>query len=385
MSVRPSRGGRCACGFLRHGALGLALALLLAGPAARGAVAAGDAQVLQRLAAIRALKPATDAAGLERYNHLMDESWQYFTAHRKESLPTLRTELARELRQRRPNDLLLLDVGYFLYEQHDDLDLAKRALFALDPEAPMVRINSQELFYFAHAVAADHDARILPFIGRVFRDGDVSVAIPARKLTLGDTLLCAYLYGVYGPDGESALAAGLADPRHRNRVLETLIWMGSPASDDAVRALLDEAPDYETFTRATTFLMRAGGPKGRNILLALDPAALDARSQDFYKQLRGSIESTSLATLTENLARFGPSAPIKPEALEAELTALYDSHGDLSGINPAGLLEAPLPRERLVERLVAIRQRGFYRITPQGLNDIEILDAVINALHYRDG
>ena len=38
-----------------------------------------------------------------------------------------------------------------------------------------------------------------------------------------------------------------------------------------------------------------------------------------------------------------------------------------------------------MERLVAIRQRGFYRITPQGLNDIEILDAVINALHYRDG
>jgi hypothetical protein len=367
------------------GAVLAALALFHPLIAQSAATAVADPQTLARVNAIRALStPGDDAAARARYAHLMDESWQYFTHHKETALPTLRAQLASELKERKPNSLMLLDVGYFLYLQHDDVELARRALYRVDSRAPMVQANTQELFFFAHALAADHDPQILAFIDRVFLGQDLSVQLGQRRGAFDNVLLCAYLYGVSGPDAEAALRAALVDPKRRNRVLEVLIWIGTPASDDAVRSLLGTTVDSETFSRATTFLMRMGGPRGRDILLALDANSMDEHTRSFYQGVREGIEGTSFASLTKSFTPFGAAENITPAQLEDRLTALYDNYGRLEKLNPATLVNAPMAREPLIARLLAIRTRMFYRISDDGLNDVEIANAILNTLRYRD-
>ena len=67
-----------------------------------------------------------------------------------------------ELRQPKPNQLLLLDVGYFLRAQGEASDkaLATQALLAIDPESPAIAAQSAQLFRFVHAAAQD-----LPSLG----------------------------------------------------------------------------------------------------------------------------------------------------------------------------------------------------------------------------
>ncbi len=367
---------------------GLVLSLLVlaagVGWAKTGADAAENKEVLRRLAAIRAIPSEADAEGLARSNRVMAESWQYFTQNKDAALPTLRTELARELKRHKPSDLLLLDVGYFLYFSQDSKELARQALYALDSHAPLVSANAEELFYFTHALAVDHDPQVLVFIDRVFLGQAIRVAIPERKLSLDNSLACAFLYGAYGPDAEADLRHSLADPKLRDRVLEILIWVGTPASDEAVRGLLEASPGYDTFTRATTFLMRMGGPLGRDIMLATNPNALDERTQDFYHKLRPSFEAASFASLSKNFSVFGAAETPSKEELETELSTLYENFGTFGQINPNGFLNAPLARDDLVNRLTAIRTRMFHRISGEGLTDAEIAGAVINTLRYRD-
>lgn len=72
----------------------------------------------------------------------------------------LREQLAAELRNPRPNDLLLLDVGFFLQMENapEDKALAKSALLAIDATAPVVRQNTRELFEFSSSISSSRSA-----------------------------------------------------------------------------------------------------------------------------------------------------------------------------------------------------------------------------------
>ena len=110
------------------------------------------------------------------------------------ALPALREQLALEIRKAKPNQLVLLDVGFFLHTEGapEDRDLAREALFTLDPAADIVRANDRELFDFTRRVAASRDPRTLDFVDRAFLRGDVTVFVPEHALTLDETLVCVY-------------------------------------------------------------------------------------------------------------------------------------------------------------------------------------------------
>jgi hypothetical protein len=351
------------------------LAALLASAAlsAYAGDAATDAAIAARIAQVRAMPAAANAAAAGAQRRELDAAWRFFGDYREEAIPLLRRELATELRSPRPSQQLLLDAACFLAAYGDELDkpLAVQAALAINPDA---LLDGPQFFRLMHAAAASKDARLLPLIDRIFLRKSVSVPLPQQGSTIDETGVRALLYGRFGAAGERHLAGLLRDPAVAKPVLDVLQLVGSPASVPAVEPLLQSA-DIEIFTRAVNFLVRAGGPQGRQALLALKPQELSKEAVDFFAPMRQQLAQQ-------------PSPPAGKGALpDAEVRRLLDAleanGGRYEGIDPSAIVQSRLPKQELIERLARIRERSFARATNEALADIDTTSALLNALSYR--
>lgn len=351
------------------------------------AVSAADIEreTLKRLGQLRAMKADVDAKAIERYNTQMDEMWRFFDANKPLALPVLRRELAREITEARPNNLLLLDTGYFvrLQDSPADKQLAKEALLKLDPTDKTVRQNQQQLFFFAHNVAADRDPRTLAFLDKAFLRNPVTAFIPQHVLTLDETLVCVFLYGVYGDGAETHLKSLVGDPAVADKVIEILTWIGTPDSMSEVTVAMNTSRTYETFVRGTTFMMDVGGPNGRATMLAINPDDFDAKAQEYYAQIKPSIESTNYDALKKALMSQPDVARVSDNELKRRLGAMYANYGRDTSTSPADIFNSTLPNTYLVGELSRIRTRMFYRLSDEALDDVQVTNAILNTLRYR--
>lgn len=346
--------------------------------------AAIEKQTLAYVERLRAIKPATDAKSAEQYNRQLEEAWKFFIAKRQDVSLPLRRQLALELKKTARNDFILLDLGYFLYIHGEpaDREIAKTALFALNPRAEIVRFNQQELFQFAHEVASDGDDRVLPLIDAAFLRERVTVRVPERGLTLDETAVCVFLYGAYGRGAEAHLRRLLADKAVARKILDVLIWIGSPESNADVRHAMSAA-DPEIVVRAATFLMTMGGPQGRWLVLGVSPRELDARNREYYVKIRRLAEETTFQELRK---RFGDEEPgrMPDEELKRRIAAMNAGYGRDLRVSPAAILDSGLPREFLIEQLTRTRGVLLRRAAAEVPADVQRTNALINALRYRE-
>jgi len=342
-------------------------------------------QALAHVERMRGITAARNADEARKYNAWLEEAWKFFLANPRDAVPVLRRELAAEMARKPRNDFMLLDLGYFLHEHGEAADRApaRDALLALDPAAPVMRFNEQELFEFTHAAASDGDGRVLDFIDRAFLRTPRKLQLP-DGVALDATGACVVLYGSYGKAAEAHLRRLLGDRAVRQRVLEVLIWIGTPESNPDVRsALLASAQDYETFVRAATFLIRTGGPQGRFFLLGVDPKMLAPRTREYYNRIRKGVQETSFETLakafdTETRVR------IPDEELKRRMGAMTSGYGSGERVPPEAIVRSSLPRALLIEQLLRAREASLRRLTGSSLGDVRVTDALLNALYYRE-
>jgi hypothetical protein len=297
---------------------------------------------MERLARMRALPVAGAGQDAQQQRRDLDAAWRWFGNNKAAALPVLRRELAAELKKAQPNQLVLLEVGYFLRALGEPADraLSLQALLAIDPAGGVPRSQGPQLFRFVHASAADRDPRLLPLIDKVFLRGDVTVPVPQQGYTVDATSVCIYLYGQYGALAEQHLRGLLGDPAVVDRALEVLMWVGSPDSVPAVAALLNAA-DPGTFARAVTFMLRAGGPQGRDALKAFDPRGLEGKARDFYLQTRPQLAALHFDALVPQLADAPPAGKaavprrLDEAATRQVLATLFATYGSYDGIEPA--------------------------------------------------
>ena len=357
-----------------------ALAMGLALPAL-----AQDAErdVSRHVEALRAMQP--DNARSDEYNREMDDAWKDFDARRAKSLPLLRATLVAETKRADPSQMVLLDIGYYLYTHGGgvDKDAALAALFAVDPRAPIVRHNEHQLFYFTLSVASDRVPRVLDFIDRAFLENDVQVVIPPNGLTLDSVLTTVFLYGVYGEGAESHLWPLLEDPKWVSRALEVLIWIGTPTSNNAVREAIYRHRDYETFARATAFLMQDGGPGGRDIMLAIDPKQLEPQAAQFYDVSRPRVEASNYAWYKGLFERSPGPEKIPDAELRKQLSAMPAHSRPGEPLAPKAIFASTLPREELVKLLLSARHAMFERVSDEALGDVKTTNMLLNGLRYR--
>ncbi len=348
------------------------------------------ADVMERLAQMRGLPAAAGEQDARGQRRELDAAWRWFGNNKAEALPVLRRELAAELKKTKPNQLVLLDVGYFLRAQGEPADraLSLRALLAIDRDGIVPQTQAEQLFRFVHASAADKDVRLLPLIDKVFLRGQVKVFVPQHGYTVDETSVCIYLYGQFGAAAERHLQGLLGDAAVVNRALEVLMWVGSPDSVPSVAALLN-TEDADTFARAATFLLRAGGPQGRDALLAFDPRGLQGKAREFYAQTRGQLPRMTFETQLEQLAEGatagkGPPPRRLDEAATRQLLAsLQASYGSYEGVQPVDLARSAMPAPQLIDELVRLRERGLLRISGEALADIDTTNTLINTLRFR--
>ena len=344
-----------------------------------------EQEVAYRLDQIRAIRAQYDPKSLEESNRRMDDAWKFFSANMARAVPVIRAQLVKELKQPRPNDLLLLDAGLFLYSNDGVAGkaVASQALFALNPDAGIVRANDRELFDFASALARNHDSRVLPLIAKAFLGRDDTIFVPQHSLSLNSTLICSFLYGQYGPDSETYLRAQLADKRLAQRTIEVLIWTGSPAGIPEIKAAFAANPSEQLFSRVTAFMMQAGGPAGRAYMLSLDPKTLPANSRVYLAKVRDAIVKSSFQSIRGGFLGIPGDARLSDGEVKLRLAAMIKNDGKDDRTSPLAILDSKLPADFLIGQLVQVRTRSFYRLSDEALSDIEITNALINGLRYR--
>jgi hypothetical protein len=355
--------------------------------AARPALSASTEQeTLKHLTELRAINADSTPEQIRQHNERMDDAWQFYHTHKEQAMPVLRRELAAELRRPQPAQLLLLDVASFLNLEgdNDDRKRAMQALLAIDGDANIIQANFDQLFRLTHAMASTGDPRMLPFIDRTFLATERGVVIPEHSLTLNPTLICAFLYGVYGAQGEHHLQPKLKDRDLTERVLEVLKWIGSPDSVTGVQAAMPAQVDYDLFARELTFMMVNGGPQGREAMLQLNPARLDPQSRQHYEKVRPAIEAQSYAQLRKKFDKFTGDQKLDEEQLKRRLAEMYEQYGKDNRLNPQALLDSSLQKDYLIGELSRIRARMFFRVSDEALSDVELTNAVLNTLRYRD-
>ena len=360
----------------------LCLSVVFAGGAGAASL---EQQTASHIDAIRTIRAGQSAATVDAYNKRLDSTWQFLTSHEPDVLPVLRKLLTAEMASPQPSDFVLLDIGFFLH-QNDGADgkaVARDALFRLNPGDPVVTENRKELFEFADLAAQDHDPRVLGLIEHAFLTSDDKIFIPEHSLQLDGTLTCVFLYGAYGPDSESALRAKLATPALTNRVLEILGWLGSPESVKAVGSTLSASPSYETVSRVAGFMMRNGGPAGREFMLGLAPEKLDSQSQHYLAGIRDSIRDTSFAQIRSSFTAFPGDKQLSDAEVKARLDAMLANFGKDDRTSPLAILDSGLNEDFLIAELIKVRSLMLYRLSDEAFNDVEVTNAVINGLRYR--
>jgi hypothetical protein len=367
-------------------ALAASILLLLTGAIATTSTAATlEQETITRIDQIRAIKEGQSHETMETYNRQMDAVWKFYTSHKSEILPILRAQLKAEIARDQPSDLVLLDVGLFVHESDgvEGKALARDALFRLNPRAAIVNENYKELFELTHAAAEDRDHRVLDFIDKNFLTTQQTIFIPQHALKLDGTLMCVFLYGVFGTAAEDHLRARLQDPSAAKRVLELLGWLGSPDSLRQAGDALTAAPGYDTFARVTAFMMQVAGPAGREFMLKLDSNKLDPQSREYLAKIRQAIQSMSFEAIRNSLAQTPGDKKLSDTEMKLRIDAMIASYGQDERTSPLAVLDSGLRSDFLIPSLLKVRSRALYRLSDEALSDVEATNAVVNGLRYR--
>lgn len=203
---------------------------------------------------------------------------------------------------------------------------------------------------------------------------------------LDATDLCVFLYGVTGANAEDHLIKALdISPATKQRVLETLGWLGSERSVEPVKKLMASATDYETFTRCVAFMMALGGPEGKAAVLNLDASHLDPKAKEYHQRILPKVKDVSAETLRTALKQFDGNdggKKLTDEELKRRLKKMYDNFGVDNETSPRSLVSSKLPRAYLIDQLKQIRSRMFYRINNHALDDVKVTNLIINTLQF---
>lgn len=341
-------------------------------------------EIQSNVDALRSFKPPESGAALDRFSENLDKAWRLYEANSAEAIPILRSQLTAELARPQPNSLILLDLGFFL-AGHDEasLSLARDALMKIDVKDPGIVVSANSLFYFTHRLAPKRDLGMLDWIDKAFLRNRVTVVVPQHAMTLSADSTCIFLYGLYGEGAEAHLLPLLNDPAVRLSVLRVLFVMGTPDSVPAITSTLSPEQPVAEFEEALGNLVGNGGPRGREVILALDPAHYPEQHRTILERSREFMASISYEKLK---ARFEPSdgAPKLSETeLLARLEAMRNNYGIDDTLSAQAILSSSLPPETLIKQLEAIRTVTFNRVSDEAMHDVAMTNALLMALRYR--
>jgi hypothetical protein len=110
----------------------------------------------------------------------------------------------------------------------------------------------------------------------------------------------------------------------------------------------------------------------------LEPAA-----RSYYDKIRPALEAVTYEAIRKPLQEIPGDARLDDAEVRRRLAAMIANDGRDDHTSPLAILDSGLQRGYLVEELRKVRQAALHRISDEALTDVEVTNALINALHYR--
>jgi len=349
-----------------------------------------DATIQKHIDGLRGIQVPKEKEQFKELNARMDAAWKFIGAHQKTALPIVEAELKEALNEKVPDQFFLLDMGYLLLTHRAEkaATLAEAALEQLDPQVEVVQANWEEVFHFTMKLGASgvEAERYLKQLDRMFLGSDSKITFfrAPHVVKLDPLDVGCMVYGVAGESAAQHLAERLSGFKGQSleRSLQILEGIGSEANVPAVKAIMDTARDYETFSACLTFMMELGGPSGRAAVLKLDAANLDAKSQAYYQKIRPEVEKVNFAAMTVVLEK-SDDARASDSKLQRLLDTMEKNDGEDNETPPAAIAKSGIPTARLLAQLKRIRARSFRRETNHVIEDLQITNFLINTLQFK--
>jgi hypothetical protein len=129
--------------------------------------------------------------------------------------------------------------------------------------------------------------------------------------------------------------------------------------------------------------MQAAGPAGRDFLLGLADSKLESKARQYLTKIRPEIERMSLESYRSTFASFPGDKSLPDTEVAARLDAMIKHAGKDDRTSPLAVLDSGLGSAELIAQLLKVRSQTFLRLSDEALDDVQITNALINALRYR--
>jgi len=329
-----------------------------------------EQEIQNAIVALKEITPSEDAANLKRFNSIMDSNWKTFRKNKKTSIPILVKILQDELADKSPNDLVLLDIGWFLALSDENVELNSILLKAyekIDFSKKIITQNEEQFFRFSMFLSSRELPGFLPLIDRRFlRKASGSFVVPQHSIVVNAHAQRTHLYGAYGGPAMRHLLSILKAEKNvetRRSILSILRRICTSDCATDVYELLRQETDHEAFVNATYIMLDNAGPVGKELYLKLIPGKLSPKTMDYFKSEQEYVRKIDYDFLVAKIQKV-------------------NSVSDIG--YPFKFIQSKSDKASSIEKLIEYRRKCFFRVNQHGLGDVDITNLVINAIQYQE-
>ncbi|TGL53455.1 hypothetical protein EHQ55_02390 [Leptospira meyeri] len=352
-----------------------------------------EEEVIHSIESIRTIRTSEDKTEIENFNSLMDSNWKKFSEKKSTSLPIIRTKLKNELSSKSPNQMILLDLSWYLAlsnPEKEEIDLIEKAYETIDFQSPIIIQNTQQYFRLALFLSEKKIPNFLYSIDKRFLQNETkSFFIPQHVAMVDAHAQRTHLYGVYGDQSVPHLLKMLkteTDAKLRQSITSILRRICTPDCANDIYTMLETENDHLTFVNETYILLDNVGPIGKELYLKLKPKSLSKETENYFFSEQNYVKNQSYDFFIGKLKKkYGESSnDFSDSKLMSEIEKMIQNKGESHTIHPLDFFSNSIDKQILINKLIEARRKCFLRINHHGMQDIDINNFILNTLYYKE-
>lgn len=352
-----------------------------------------EEEVISSIESIRTIKASEDKNEIGEFNSLMDANWKKFSEKKSVSIPIIQIKLKEELNSPSPNQMVLLDLSWFLAISNpnkEDLEIILKTYEAIDFQDPLMVQNTQQYFRLALFLSEKQIPDFLYSIDKRFlRNENRSFFIPQHVALVDAHAQRTHLYGVYGKQSIKHLTIILKkekDTKLRQSITSILRRICTPDCARDIYEMLESEEDHKTFVNGTYILLDNAGPIGKDLYLKLKPKSLSKETQDYFISEQNYVKNQSFEFfITKMKKKYGESSnSFSDSQLLSEIEKMILENGESHSIHPLDFFSNTIDKQVLIEKTIEARRKCFLRINHHGMQDIDLNNLILNTLYYKE-
>ncbi|TGL38949.1 hypothetical protein [Leptospira perdikensis] len=350
-------------------------------------------EVNRSIESIRTIKDSEDKKEIEEFNFLMDANWKKFSEKKSVSIPIIQTKLKEELNSITPNQMLLLDLSWYLAvsdPNQEQINLIAKTFETIDFRNPTIVQNTQQYFRLALFLSEKQIPGFLNLIDQRFlRNESRSFFIPQHISMVDAHAQRTHLYGIYGNQSVPHLINLLKIEKNtklRQSITSILRRICTPDCANDIYEMLETEQDHTTFVNGTYILLDNAGPVGKELYLKLKPKSLSKETEDYFFSEKIYVKNQSYHFFIEKMKKkYGESSnDFSDSKLLAEIEKMIQNQGASQTIHPLDFFSNSIEKQILIDKLIETRRKCFLRINRHGMEDIDINNFILNTIYYKD-